>query len=86
MAVKLAVGSSSTSLGVSLAQKLEIDTTRVTCRHFPDGETYVRLEGVVPGDELILVQSLSSPQAENLMVLLQMADTASSWIRIRLYL
>jgi ribose-phosphate pyrophosphokinase len=76
MAVKLAVGPSSTALGTSLAKKLEIETTRVTCRHFPDGETYVRLEGLAPNDELILVQSLPSPQAENLMILLQMASAA----------
>jgi ribose-phosphate pyrophosphokinase len=76
MAVKLAVGPSSTSLGVSLAQKLGIETIGVTCRHFPDGETYVRLEEAAKGDELILVQSLCSPQAENLMILLQMASAA----------
>jgi len=76
MAVKLAVGPSSPSLGGSLAQKLGIETIEVTCRRFPDGETYVKLEGATPRDGLILVQSLSSPQAENLMILLQMASAA----------
>jgi len=76
MAVKLAAGPSSASLGVSVAQKLRVETIGVTYKRFPDGETYVRLEGVTKGDELILVQSFCSPQAENLMVLLQMASAA----------
>jgi len=74
--VKIAAGPSSTSLGASLAQRLHIEMIEVTCKHFPDGETYVRLEGATKGDELVLIQSLCSPQAENLMVLLQMASAA----------
>ena len=76
MATRLAIGPASQSLGKSLAERLRLEAASVLFKEFPDGETYVKLTEVSPGDDLIVVQSLSPPQARNLMVLLQIASAA----------
>jgi len=77
MVTKLAIGPASGRLGGALARRLGLEEVQVQHREFPDGETYVKLEGAGPGDTLILVQSLSPPQASNLVILIQMASAAS---------
>lgn len=48
---------------------------RVTLRHFPDGETYVRLETVVRGKDIACVCTLDRPD-DKVLPLLFMAATA----------
>jgi len=76
MVAKLALGPASQSLGNSLSAKLHLERATVFWKEFSDGETYVRIEGTSPGDDLIIVQSLSPPQAKNMITLLQMASAA----------
>lgn len=70
--LKLLIGPSSKILGGKISELMGIEKVNLTYKIFPDGESYVRIEGVEKGDLVILVQSLSPPQDKNLFVLLQM--------------
>lgn len=62
-------------LGGDLAGRLEGELGRMTLRHFPDGETYVRLDTVVGGRPVVLVCSMERPD-DKILPLLFVAATA----------
>jgi len=45
-------------------------------KRFPDGESYIRFDGNVENEDVIIVQTTSPPQNENLVQLFLMADNA----------
>jgi len=45
-------------------------------KRFPDGESYIRFEDNVKGEDVIIVQTTSPPQNENLVQLFLIADNA----------
>ena len=69
-------GPSSTKLGNSIAEILGIETVRVAHKKFPDGESYIRFEGEVAGEEVAIVQTTGPPQDTNLIQLFILADAA----------
>lgn len=48
----------------------------VIFKTFPDGESYIRLEGDVRGEEVVIVQTTSPPQDMHIMQLFLMVDAA----------
>lgn len=62
-------------IGVSLAAALAAEYAVPEIRHFPDGETYVRLTAGVQGRDVILVCSLDNPDAK-FLPLMFLAETA----------
>jgi len=69
-------GPSSTDLGLKVARLLRVRVVSAAYRRFPDGESYVRLEGDLKGETAVIVQTTSPPQDSHLMQLLIMADAA----------
>ena len=51
-------------LAASLAPKLGAETGGAELRHFPDGETYVRLDGDMAGRPVVLVSTLERPDSK----------------------
>ena len=74
--MKIIPGPSSTKLGNSIAEILGIETVRIAHKKFPDGESYIRLEGEVAGEEIAIVQTTGPPQDTNLIQLFILADAA----------
>ncbi|MCI4439153.1 ribose-phosphate diphosphokinase [archaeon] len=70
--LKLLIGPSSNILGNRISELMGIEKVNLTYKIFPDGESYVKVEGVEKEDLIMLVHSLSPPQDRNLFVLLQM--------------
>ena len=68
-------GPASQGLGKKIAELLNAQTINVIHKKFPDGESYIRLEGKVK-NEVAIIQTTSPPQDTNLLQLLLMADTA----------
>jgi ribose-phosphate pyrophosphokinase len=62
-------------LAAALADRLDADLGGATIRSFPDGESYVRIEGDCTGRTLLLVCTLDRPDAKTLPLLL-LAATA----------
>jgi len=48
----------------------------VEFKRFPDGESYIRFNGDLKGEDVVIVQTTGPPQNENLIQLLFMADSA----------
>lgn len=63
------------SLSKNLANQLGAETDAVVVRHFPDGETYVRIDTPVSGKNVIFVCGLHNPD-KKVMSLLFAAATA----------
>jgi len=69
-------GPASQELGRKIAELLKQKIVSIESKRFPDGESYIRFDGEVENEDVIIVQTTSPPQNENLVQLLLMADTA----------
>jgi len=69
-------GPASQELGRKIADLLRIRVVPVEFKRFPDGESYIRFDGNVENEDVVIVQTTSPPQNENLLQLFLMADNA----------
>jgi len=74
--MKIVLGPASRELGEKIAASTEIETVQVAHKAFPDGENYVRLDGNVQNEHVIIVQTTSPPQDTKLLQLAFIADAA----------
>jgi ribose-phosphate pyrophosphokinase len=63
-------------LGQKIAELLKTKVVSVEFKRFPDGESYIRFDGDVETEDVIIVQTTSPPQNENFLQLFLMADNA----------
>jgi len=76
--MKIILGPASKQLGEKIAELLSVETVPVTFKNFPDGESYIRLEGKVRNEEIAIVQTTSPPQDSRLIQLALIADAAKT--------
>ncbi len=69
-------GPASLELGQKIAELLKTKVVPVEFKRFPDGESYIRFDGNVEAEDVIIVQTTSPPQNENFLQLFLMADNA----------
>jgi ribose-phosphate pyrophosphokinase len=69
-------GPASQELGKKTVELLKAETVKVAFKRFPDGESYIRFEGELKNQEVVIIQSTSPPQDTSLIQLFLMADTA----------
>jgi ribose-phosphate pyrophosphokinase len=69
-------GPASQELGKKTAELLKTKMVNLAFKWFPDGESYIRFEGELVTEEVVIVQTTSPPQDTNLFQLFLMADTA----------
>lgn len=74
--LKIIVGPASQELGEKISQMTHYEKVNVASRIFPDGESYIRLEGSVDGEHVFIVQTTCAPQDTRLMQLAFMATAA----------
>jgi len=74
--MKIIIGPASIELGEKVAKQANFDMVPVASRIFPDGESYVRLEGDVEGEHAIIIQTTCASQDSHLMQLAFMAASA----------
>ncbi len=74
--MKIILGPSSRELGERIAESSGFEKVLVASRVFPDGESYVRLDGSVKGEIAAIVQTTCKPQDTSLMQLAFMANAA----------
>jgi len=65
-------------LGRKISELLKASLVSVEFKRFPDGESYIRFEGasLIQNEDVVIVQTTSPPQNENIIQLLLMADNA----------
>ena len=73
---KVILGPASVDLGTKLAEILHAEAIPVESKTFPDGESYVRINGDIAGEKAVIVQSTYPPQDRHLVQLLQILDAA----------
>jgi ribose-phosphate pyrophosphokinase len=74
--MKIIPGPASKQLGEKIAELLGIEAVPLVFKNYPDGESYIRLEGTVQNDEVTIVQTTSPPQDTRLIQLALIADAA----------
>jgi len=74
--MKIIPGPASKQLGEKIAALLDAEAIPLVFKNYPDGESYVRLEGNVKNEETVIVQTTSPPQDARLLQLAFIADAA----------
>jgi len=74
--MKIIPGPASKQLGEKVAEFLGVEAVPLVFKTYPDGESYVRLEGTVQNEEVVIVQTTSPPQDARLIQLALLADAA----------
>ena len=59
-----------------MAELLKSRIVPVVFKSFPDGESYIRLDGKVKDEEVVIIQTTGPPQDLNLITLLLMVDAS----------
>lgn len=72
--MKIFSGSSNPQLTKSIAQSIGMEVAKCTVTAFPDGETFVKIEENVRGEDVFVVQSTCPPTNHNYMELFIMID------------
>jgi len=72
--VKIFSGTSNRPLAESICAGIGVELGRSTIKPFPDGETFVKIEENVRGEDVFLVQSTSPPTNHHLMEMFIMID------------
>jgi ribose-phosphate pyrophosphokinase len=72
--VKIFCGTSNLPLANAIAASIGLELGKCTVSAFPDGETFVKIEENVRGEDVFLVQSTSPPTNHNLMEMFIMMD------------
>lgn len=67
-------GSSNPELAREICEHLDIPLGRSTIKQFSDGETFVKLEENVRGNDVFIIQSTSKPANDHIMELALMID------------
>jgi ribose-phosphate pyrophosphokinase len=72
--VKIFSGTSNPPLAKSICEYIGVELGKCTVSAFPDGETFVKIEENVRGEDVFLVQSTSPPTNHHLMEMFIMMD------------
>ncbi len=72
--MKIFSGNSNQPLAKAIAESIGIELGKCTVSSFPDGETFVKIEENVRGQDVFVVQSTSPPTNHNLMEMFIMMD------------
>jgi ribose-phosphate pyrophosphokinase len=72
--VKVFSGTANPSLAQAICKSINTEVGQCTIRPFPDGETFVKIEENVRGEDVFIVQPTSPPTNHNLMELFIMID------------
>jgi ribose-phosphate pyrophosphokinase len=72
--VRIFSGTSNPTLATAIAASIGAEVGKCTVSSFPDGETFVKIEENVRGEDVFLVQSTSPPTNHHLMEMFIMMD------------
>lgn len=72
--VKVFTGNSNPALARAICEAIDIPLGRSTVRPFPNGETFVKIDENVRGEDVYVIQSTSPPANQHLMEMFIMMD------------
>ena len=74
--LKIFCGNSNKALAAEICQYLDVPLGKADVMSFPDGESFVRINENVRGNDVFIIQSTCNPANQNLMELFIMIDAA----------
>jgi len=74
--MKLFTGTAHPSLAADIAASLQVPLADVNVTAFPDGETFVKINENIRGEDVYIIQPTSPPTNHNLMELMIIVDAA----------
>jgi ribose-phosphate pyrophosphokinase len=74
--LQIFTGNANRELAHRIAEKINVPLGRATVTSFPDGETFVKFDENIRGNDVFIVQPTCPPTNQNLMELLIMVDAA----------
>ena len=69
-------GNANRELAERIAARIKVPLGKATVTSFPDGETFVKFEDNIRGNDVFIIQPTCAPTNQNLMELLIMVDAA----------
>lgn len=72
--MKVFTGNSNPALAKAICESIDIPLGRSTVRPFPNGETFVKIDENVRGEDVYVIQSTSPPANQHLMEMFIMMD------------
>jgi ribose-phosphate pyrophosphokinase len=72
--VKIFSGTANQPLATAICKSIGVELGKCTIKPFPDGETFVKIEENVRGEDVFIVQPTSPPTNHNLMEMFIMID------------
>ena len=72
--MKILSGPASRELGKTIASNLDLPLLPINFKYFYDGESYLRIDGSVKNEEIIIVQSTNPPQEKHLVELILLSS------------
>src|SRR5579862_2785529 len=72
--VKVFSGTANEPLARAICKSMGVELGKITVKPFPDGETFVRIEENVRGEDIFIIQPTSPPTNHNLMELFIIID------------
>lgn len=74
--MKITTGTAHPTLAKEISEYLDLPLTDATVTAFPDGETFVKINENIRGEDFFIIQPTCPPSNHNLMELLIMVDAA----------
>ena len=74
--MKIIPGPASTKLAEKIAHLHNLPLVKLISKNYPDGESYIRLDGDLQDEDVVIVQSTGPPQDKSLVQLALIADAA----------
>ena len=74
--LQIFTGNANRELAQRIADRIKVPMGRATVTSFPDGETFVKFDENIRGNDIFIVQPTCPPTNQNLMELLIMVDAA----------
>ena len=74
--MKIIIGPTSEKLALRTVELADCEKVQVINKRFPDGEVYVRLEGNVKNEDVVIIQTTSPPQNISLIQLAFISNSA----------
>ena len=74
--LKLFTGNANPNLAKEICEYIKIPLGQATVKRFPDGETFVRIDENIRGQDVFILQPTCMPANDHIMELLIMIDAA----------
>lgn len=86
MEMKILSGPTSGELSSKMIEKLDLPSIKLESKFFTDGETYLRIDGEVENEDILLIENTYPNQEKRLLEIMLIASTLKEYKASKVYL